>query len=105
MKESNKTSSEPDFLAHREGDSVAVAVRNLSAGAVEGGYLHGHSSITVRLRDDVPLGHKLALIDIADGDDIIEYGVRVGIATRDISAGEYVHVHNVRSARWQNSVA
>jgi len=48
MKESDKTSSEPDFLAHREGDSVAVAVRNLSAGAVEGGYLHGPSSITVR---------------------------------------------------------
>lgn len=105
MKESDKTSSEPDFLAHREGDSVAVAVRHLSAGAVEGGYLHGPLSVTVQLRDGVPLGHKLALVDIAKDADIIEYGVRVGIATRDISAGEYVHVHNVRSARWQNSVA
>jgi (2R)-sulfolactate sulfo-lyase subunit alpha len=47
----------------------------------------------------------LALVDLAAGQDIVEYGQRVGIATADISKGEYVHVHNVRSARWNNSVA
>ena len=47
----------------------------------------------------VPLGHKLALADIAAGQEIIEYGQPVGIATTDIRQGEHVHVHNMRSAR------
>lgn len=95
----------PGFLAHDEGDLVAVAVRDLAPGIVEGGYLRGPSSVTVELLDEVPLGHKLALADIAAGQEVIEYGQRVAVATRDIPRGGYVHVHNVRSARWQNSVA
>jgi len=95
----------PDFLAHRDGDNVAVAVRDLSPGAAEGGYLRGPASITVQVRTDVPLGHKFALADIAEGADVIEYGVRTGVASQPIVVGDYVHVHNVRSARWQNSVA
>jgi (2R)-sulfolactate sulfo-lyase subunit alpha len=95
----------PSFLAHHEGDSVAVATRDLSPGQVEGGYLVGPESITLDLKEPVPLGHKFALRDIAEGDEVIEYGVRVAVASRPIVAGEYVHVHNVRSIRWQSSVA
>lgn len=78
----------PDFLAHHDGDSVAVAVRDLSPGTVEGGYLSGPVSIHIDLRHDVPLGHKLALANLSAGDDVIEYGVRVAIASKDISKGE-----------------
>lgn len=78
----------PDFLAHHDGDSVAVAVRDLSPGMVEGGYLSGPVSIHIDLRHDVPLGHKLALANLSAGDDVIEYGVRVAIASKDISKGE-----------------
>jgi (2R)-sulfolactate sulfo-lyase subunit alpha len=95
----------PDFLAHYDGDVVAVAVRDLPAGPAEGAYLRGPASVRIELHEEVPLGHKLALTDIGEGHDVIEYGQRVGIATRDIPRGGYVHVHNVRSARWQNSVA
>lgn len=93
----------PDFLAHREGDSVGVAVRDLDPGTVRGSYLRGPESQTVELSERVPLGHKLALTEIAEGADVIEYGVRTAIATRSIAVGDYVHVHNVRSARWQTS--
>jgi (2R)-sulfolactate sulfo-lyase subunit alpha len=89
----------PGFLAHRDGDLVGVAVRDLEPGPVAGGYLTGPASLSVQLTEPVPLGHKLALADIAAGQEIIEYGQRVGIATRDIRRGEHVHVHNVRSAR------
>lgn len=99
------TERAPSFLAHNEGDSVAVATHDLSPGPVEGGYLVGPESITVELKEPVPLGHKFALQDIAEGDEIIEYGERVAVATKPIAAGEYVHVHNVRSIRWQTSVA
>lgn len=95
----------PDFLAHKVGDSVGVAVRDLSPGRVTGGYLDGSAAPEFELLEAVPLGHKFAMTDIADGADLIEYGVRVGQATRAIRVGEHVHVHNVRSARWQNSVA
>ncbi len=89
----------PGFLAHRDGDLVGVAVRDLDPGPVQGGYLSGPAQISVRLTEAVPLGHKLALTDIAAGQQIIEYGQPVGIATRDIGQGDHVHVHNVRSAR------
>jgi (2R)-sulfolactate sulfo-lyase subunit alpha len=95
----------PDFLAHKDGDSVAVAVKDLVPGSVEGRYLEGAGSVGLELQATVPLGHKLALTDLKAGDDVIEYGLRVGIASKDIKRGEYVHVHNVRSARWQKSVA
>jgi (2R)-sulfolactate sulfo-lyase subunit alpha len=95
----------PDFLAHREGDMVAVAVRDLSPGTISGAYLDTDKDLTVELHHEVPLGHKLALTDISKGEDVIEYSTRIGTASQDIAAGDYVHTHNMRSARWQNSVA
>ena len=89
----------PGFLAHREGDLVGVAVRDLDPGPVQGAYLSGPATLSVQLTEAIPLGHKLALTDITTGQEIIEYGQRVGLATRDIRRGDHVHVHNVRSAR------
>jgi (2R)-sulfolactate sulfo-lyase subunit alpha len=89
----------PGFLVHRDGDLVGVAVRDLEPGPAEGGYLSGPAPVRVQLTEAVPLGHKLALADIAAGQEIIEYGQPVGIATGDIRQGDHVHVHNVRSAR------
>jgi (2R)-sulfolactate sulfo-lyase subunit alpha len=99
------TNRPPDFLAHRTGDMVAVAVRDLSPGTVHGAYLDTDDDVEVELRHDVPLGHKLALADVASGADVVEYGLRIGTASQDIRRGDYVHTHNVRSARWQTSVA
>lgn len=98
-------SGAPDFLIHAEGDTVAVAVRDLAPGPSSGAYLVGQQVVHVNLLDAVPLGHKLALADVQQGQDVIEYGQRVGIALRDISRGGYVHVHNIGSTRWRNSVA
>lgn len=95
----------PDFLAHKDGDHVAVAVRDVGRGSARVGHLDGTTSVTVEVNAEIPLGHKVALRGVARGEDVIEYGVRVAIASADISAGDYVHVHNVRSARWHNSVA
>lgn len=101
------TAEPPDFLVHRAGDSVAVAVRDLSPGVVRGGYLSGGEGglMTLPLAEAVPLGHKFALREIPRGGDVIEYGVRVAVATSDIAAGQHAHVHNMRSARWHSSVA
>ena len=42
-------------------------------------------------------GHKYALRDIKEGEDIIKYGSPIGHATCDISKGEHVHTHNVKT--------
>lgn len=95
----------PDFLIHEPGDSVGVAVKDLDPGELRGYYLVGDHVIELTGASEVPLGHKIALTDLAEGEDVIEYGVRVGVTTEAVSKGSYIHVHNVRSARWLNSVA
>ncbi len=40
-------------------------------------------------------GHKYALCDIAQGENIIKYGQPIGHATTDIKKGEHVHTHNI----------
>ena len=56
-------------------------------------------SEVVKVRGLVPYGHKIAVRDIAQGELIIKYGEEIGIATRDIRKGDYVHVHNLDSMR------
>ena len=50
-------------------------------------------------RGDIPYGHKIALLDIPAGADIVKYGERIGVASRAITCGDYVHVHNLDSMR------
>ena len=71
-------------------DNVAVAVENIAAA----------DEIEVKgcryaVRQDVPRGHKIALDDIAKGSPVIKYGRIIGIASRDIVPGDWVHSHNV----------
>ena len=48
---------------------------------------------------DVPYGHKVAVADIPAGGSIRKYGEQIGVASRAIRRGEYVHVHNLDSMR------
>ena len=47
--------------------------------------------------EQIPAGHKYALCDIPKGEYVIKYGEIIGRATADISVGEWVHTHNVKS--------
>jgi (2R)-sulfolactate sulfo-lyase subunit alpha len=82
-----------------------VATRELPPGPATGSFLVGSDVLRIEIAEPIPLGHKFALAAIAEGDDVLEYGVRIGVATRPIGTGEHVHVHNLRSARWHRSVA
>ncbi len=89
------------FLIHRRGDHVGVAVEPIGAGeTVLGVFMDDDSTIEVVARADVPLGHKIAVRG-TDGDPaVIEYGVQIGNATEQLQPGDYVHTHNLKSARW-----
>lgn len=95
----------PSFLTHKDGDYVAVAVKDVGRGPAEVGYLDGSPTVTVEVNAEIPLGHKVALRDVTEGEDVIEIRRPCRDRQRQDHQGDYVHIHNVRSARWQNSVA
>ncbi|WP_333842695.1 galactarate dehydratase [Limnohabitans sp.] len=43
------------------------------------------------LRDAVPQGHKVALVDIPAEGAVLRYGIAIGYALKDIPAGSWVH--------------
>ena len=91
------------FLAHNEGDHVAVAVHDAVPGRVTLGYLDSKRREEIELKEPIRYGHKVALVDLPSDAEVMEYGVRIGVTRQAVSAGEWVHTHNLRSARWQHS--
>ncbi|MDR2161483.1 MAG: UxaA family hydrolase [Desulfovibrio sp.] len=53
----------------------------------------------VAVGEAVPYGHKIAVRAIRAGERILKYGEEIGVATKDINKGGYVHVHNLDSMR------
>ena len=89
------------FLIHAQGDQVGVAVEDIKPGEnSEGVYMDSGKRISVTSKDPVPLGHKIALVNLKKGDKVIEYGEQIGAVTQDIPVGAHVHVHNIRTQRW-----
>jgi altronate dehydratase len=78
-------------------DTVAIALAALAPGPAR--VRRAEDVITVTVREPIPMGHKLALADIAAGSLIVKYGEAIGEATAPIAAGAHVHVHNLRSRR------
>ena len=74
------------YIKITERDNVAVAVEALKA---------GETYLGVTLTEDVPAGHKFALCDIAEGENVIKYAFPIGHATKAIATGSWVHTHNV----------
>ncbi|MBE0467818.1 MAG: UxaA family hydrolase [Candidatus Desulforudis sp.] len=89
------------FFVHHAQDTVGVAVSDIQAGEiVEGWVMDENKTVRITALSDIPLGHKIALSDISPGDPVIKYNVPICLAISGIKAGEHVHVHNVKSARW-----
>ncbi len=88
-------------LVHNSGDDVAVVIKDMATGETAAAVtLEGSSEGTVTTVNDIPLGHKVALRDIAEGAEVIKYGRAIGKATQAIKAGAHVHTHNVKTIRW-----
>ncbi|MDD6408466.1 MAG: UxaA family hydrolase [Oscillibacter sp.] len=81
-----------------EKDNVVVAIEPVSKGD-RVTYLCNGKDVSVTALEDITIYHKLAARDIAKGEPVVKYGEHIGIASRDIKAGEHVHVHNVEGHR------
>ena len=89
------------FIAHGKDDNVGVAVVNLeSQQEVTGWNMETDETLKALAVQDVPLGHKIALVPIGAGEKVIKYNVPIGDATQEIGLGQHVHTHNLKTARW-----
>jgi (2R)-sulfolactate sulfo-lyase subunit alpha len=89
------------FLVHEKADNVGVATVDIKSGEVAKGlYMDNQESFEMKLLQDVPLGHKIALTDIAVDASVIKYGADIGRVVAAIKAGEHVHTHNLKTRRW-----
>ena len=94
--------SQPDLIIHDEKDNVGVVVieptkkgQDCSAWIME-----NDKSVQIQSKDEIPLGHKIAMIDLNEGDTILKYGHDIGKVVKSIKKGEHVHVHNVKTKKW-----
>ena len=83
-------------------DTVATALENLEANDVVSVVSASQEAVEeITVRQAIPFGHKLALKLVAQGEDVSKYGEVIGKASQDITPGEHVHIHNVKSNRMQ----
>lgn len=76
-------------------DNVATLLVDAEPGVLRIG---GETALSeIHLTEPVKMGHKVAVRAIPDEGAIVKYGVPIGVATRPISPGEWVHLHNCRS--------
>lgn len=81
------------FQVHAS-DNVATLLDDAAAGATVA-LLGGDRTFTTR--EPIAVGHKIALCDIAADQPVVKFNVPIGRATRDIAAGDWVHLHNCAS--------
>jgi (2R)-sulfolactate sulfo-lyase subunit alpha len=92
----------PQFLVHSPKDNVGVVVvEGLEAGAdMLGVITETDKTLRLEARQNIPIGHKVALRPLKTGDTVIKYGEDIGRMTADAAVGEHVHVHNLKTKRW-----
>ena len=91
-----------DIIIHDEKDNVGVVViekitpnQDYNCWIMENDKLAKIQSI-----NEIPLGHKIAMVDLNEGDTILKYGHDIGKVVKAIKKGEHVHVHNVKTKKW-----
>jgi (2R)-sulfolactate sulfo-lyase subunit alpha len=89
-------------VLHDAKDTVAVAVvEGIQPGTEMNAWIMDEDKIIqVKALQEIPIGHKVALKDMAVGDTVYKYGVDIGKVVADIKTGQHTHVHNIKTKRW-----
>jgi (2R)-sulfolactate sulfo-lyase subunit alpha len=92
----------PQLLVHDHHDNVGVVVvEGLTAGTdMLCVITEDNSDFHAVANQDVPIGHKVALKNLAVGDTVIKYGQDIGRVVAPIRKGDHVHTHNLKTKRW-----
>lgn len=99
--DSNKPTPRHKFLIHAKGDHVGVVTTPIDKGeSVIGIHTVDGTEMSIKANDAIPLGHKISLVDLEKDQPVIKYGIQIGLTTQVWQVGDYVHTHNIKSARW-----
>ncbi|MCL1629826.1 MULTISPECIES: UxaA family hydrolase [Roseinatronobacter] len=92
----------PQLLVHDKVDNVGVVVvEGLTAGTdMLCVCTEDNSDFRLTAKSDIPIGHKVALKDMAEGDTVIKYGEDIGRMVGGAEVGGHVHTHNMKTKRW-----
>ncbi|HXC26165.1 MAG TPA: UxaA family hydrolase [Gemmatimonadaceae bacterium] len=92
----------PQLLVHSPKDNVGVVViEGLKAGTdMLCVITENDSAFRLTAKSDVPIGHKVALVDLNPGDTAIKYGEDIGKMVGSVKKGEHVHVRDLKTKRW-----
>lgn len=77
-------------------DSVVTVTEVVQKGGVI--RYPGCEKVVIALQE-IPIYHKVAVVEVKKGDDVFKYGERIGVAMVDIHIGEHVHTNNIVSIR------
>jgi altronate hydrolase len=81
-----------EIIQINENDNVVVALKDLVMGqSIE---VNGNEVV---LKEDIKRGHKVAIKDIQENENVVKYGYAIGHAKEVIHAGEHVHTHNTKT--------
>jgi len=94
--------SNPDFLVHDSTDVVGVVVvEGIKKGqTLTGWVMDKDKTVRIKCIDPIPLGHKVALKGLKDGDTVLKYGHDIGKIVANVAKGGHVHVQNLKTKRW-----
>ena len=94
--------ADTDIIVHNEKDNVGVVViekiipnQNCNCWIME-----NDKSVQIQSKNEILLGHKIAMVDLNVDDAILKYGHDIGKVVKSIKKGEHVHVHNVKTKKW-----
>ena len=94
--------SHPHLLVHDHTDNVGVVVvEGLTAGTeMLCVVTHDNSDFKLTVKADIPIGHKVALKDLVEGDTVVKYGEDIGKMVGPAETGGHVHTQNCKTKRW-----
>ena len=94
--------SNTDIIIHDEKDNVGVVVieKITTDQDCNCWIMENDKSVSIQSKDEITLGHKIAMADLSEGDTILKYGHDIGKVVKNIKKGEHVHVHNVKTKKW-----
>jgi len=81
-----------EFVKINTQDNVIVVLKDFKKGTVV-----SIDGIKITLNEDIRSGHKIAITNIAQDQNVIKYGCPIGHATKSICVGDWVHTHNTKT--------
>jgi (2R)-sulfolactate sulfo-lyase subunit alpha len=92
----------PQLLVHSPNDNVGVVVvEGLAAGTnMLCVITENNEAFKLKVKADIPIGHKVALKDLKPGDTAVKYGEDIGKIVAAVGKGDHVHTQNLKTKRW-----